>query len=673
MTTTEAETNVAIRELSFNTIRTLAMDAVQKANSGHPGTAMSLAPVAYALYRDVMSLDPSDPHWANRDRFVLSCGHACMLQYATLHLAGYDVTLEQIEHFRQFGWPLAGHPEYGHVPGIEISTGPLGQGISNAVGMAIGERMRAARYNRPEHEIFDHHTYTIVSDGDMEEGISGEASSIAGHLGLGKLTAIYDKNHISIEGDTALAFTEDVAKRYEAYNWHVQSLDDGFTYEALLAALAAARAVTDRPSMIVIRTHIAWGAPHAEGTAGAHGSPLGEEEIRLTKRVYGWPEDAHFLVPDEVAEHMSRVDDGAELHAAWSVRYDAWKTAHPELAGEFERTLEGRLPDGLEAAIPTFDADAKGIATRAAGGKVLNAIAATMPELVGGSADLAPSTSTLFKDGGSISKDDFSSRNFHFGIREHAMGAIVNGLTVYGGFRVFGSTFLTFSDYMRGAVRLAALMELPATWVWTHDSVWLGEDGPTHQPVEHLAALRAIPHLHVIRPADANETSFAWRAALERTDGPTALILTRQGLPTVDRSSHGAAEGVLRGGYVLADADGTPDAIVIATGSEVTDALTARATLKEAGIDVRVVSLPCWERFREQDDAYRESVLPAAVTARVSLEAAVTFGWLEWVGPAGRSIGIDHFGASGPGETVARAFGISPDSVVDAVKELVNA
>ncbi len=672
MTTTEVAADVEVRELSFNTIRTLAMDAVQKANSGHPGTAMSLAPVAYALYRDVMALDPTDPHWANRDRFVLSAGHACMLQYAALHLAGFDVTIEQIENFRQYGHPLAGHPEYRNVPGVEISTGPLGQGIGNAVGIAVAERMRAVRFNRPDHEVFGHYTYTIVSDGDMQEGISSEASSIAGHLGLGRLIAIYDQNHISIEGDTALSFTEDVGKRYEAYDWHVQRLQDGFTYEELLAAIEAARAETDKPSMIVIRTHIAWGAPHAQDTAESHGSPLGEEEIRLTKRIYGWPEDAHFLVPDEVREHMSRVEDGAELHAAWNERYEAWKAAHPDLAADFERTFEGRLPDGLDDAFPVFEADEKGIATRAAGGKVLNAIAATMPELVGGSADLAPSTSTLMKDYGSIEKGDFSGRNFHFGIREHGMGALLNGLTVYGGFRGFGATFLTFSDYMRGAVRLSALMELPVTWVWTHDSVWLGEDGPTHQPIEHLAALRAMPFLHVIRPADANETSYAWRAALERTDGPTALILTRQALPTVDRATHGSAEGLLRGGYVLADADGEPDAIVIATGSEVTDALTARATLLESGIDVRVVSLPCWERFRDQDDAYRDSVLPAAVTARVSLEAAATFGWSEWLGPRGRAIGIDEYGASGPGKTVARALGISPDAVVDAVKELVG-
>ena len=659
------------REQAIDTIRTLAMDSVQKANSGHPGTAMALAPVAYELYRNVLRIDPGETHWPDRDRFILSAGHACILQYAALHLTGFDLSLDDLKQFRQYESKTPGHPEYSHTPGIETTTGPLGQGVGNAVGMAVAEAMLAARYNRPGHEIVNHRTYSICSDGDLMEGVSAEASSIAGFLKLGKLTLIYDDNHITIEGDTSLAFGEDVGRRYEAYGWHVQRFDDSWTVESLQEALRQAEA-DERPSLIILRTHIAVGAPNAQDTAEAHGAPLGEEEVRLTKRAYGWPEDAQFLVPDEVYRHMDRREDGARLSAEWRERFEAYRAEYPELAAEFERTQRKELPADWEAAIPTFDPDEKGIATRAAGGKVLNALADAVPELVGGSADLAPSTSTLMKQYGSVAPGAMDGRNFHFGIREHGMGSLLNGLTAHEGLLGFGATFLIFSDYMRPAVRLAALMRLQVKYVWTHDSVWLGEDGPTHQPIEQLMSLRMIPGLHVLRPADANETAQAWRAALLYKDGPSALALSRQALPTLDRSRFGSADGVLRGAYVLADTDGTPDAIVMASGSEVHDALAARDTLAEQGVNVRVVSMPCWELFEEQDQAYRDSVLPPEVTARVSIEAGTTFGWERWLGSGGRAVGIDRFGASAPGKVVARNLGISPDAVVEAVRDLVG-
>jgi transketolase len=661
----------SVRKQAIDTIRTLAMDAVQKANSGHPGTAMALAPVAYHLYRDVLRIDPVDTKWPDRDRFILSAGHACMLQYAALHLAGFDLTLDDLKSFRQYESKTPGHPEYSHTPGVETTTGPLGQGVGNAVGMAVAERMLAARYNRPGHEIVDHYTYTICSDGDLMEGVSAEASSIAGFLKLGKLIAIYDDNHITIEGDTSLAFAEDVGARYEAYGWHVQRFDDTWTYETLADAVKAAQA-DERPSMIILRTHIAEGAPNAVDTAEAHGAPLGEEEIRLAKRAYGWPEDEHFLVPDEVRQHMDRREDGARLSAEWGERFEAYRREHPELAAEFERTQRRELPEGWEAAVPTFTPEDGDLATRASGGKVLNALAEAIPELVGGSADLAPSTSTLMKKYGSVEAGGFDGRNFHFGIREHGMGSLLNGLTAHEGLLGFGATFLIFSDYMRPAVRLAAIMRLQVKYVWTHDSVWLGEDGPTHQPVEQLMTLRMIPGLVMMRPADANETAQAWRAAMLYKDGPVGFALSRQKLPTLDRSQFGAAEGVLRGAYVLADTEGTPDAIVIGTGSEVHDALAARETLGEQGVRVRVVSMPSWELFAMQDEAYRDSVLPPDVTARVSIEAGTTFGWERWIGPGGRAVGIDRFGASAPGKTVARNLGVSPDAVVAAVQDLVG-
>jgi transketolase len=662
-----------VQTLSIDTIRCLAMDAVQKANSGHPGTAMSLAPVAYALYAETMKHAPDQPDWPDRDRFVLSAGHACILQYAALHLTGYDLTMDDLKAFRQWGSKTPGHPEWRHTPGVNVTTGPLGQGVGNAVGMAIAEEMLATRYNRPGHEVVDHRTFAICSDGDMMEGVSGEASSIAGFLGLGKLCMIWDDNHITIEGSTDLAFREDVATRYEAYGWHVQRIDDGWTLDTLREALAAADAETDRPSFIQLRTHIAWGAPHAQDTAKAHGAPLGDEEIRLTKQGYGWDPDKTFFVPDGVYEAMDQRSRGGEAHRDWHGRLDAYRAAHPELAAEFERVLHGTLPEGWEQGLP----DLSGVgsqATRESSSACINGLAATLPELVGGSADLAPSTNTLIEGAGSIAHHAFSGRNFHFGIREHAMGAIMNGVDAHGGLRIFGATFLQFSDYMRPAVRLAALQKLPAIYVWTHDSIGLGEDGPTHQPIEHYAALRAIPNLRFVRPGDPVETVEAWRYAIERQDGPTALALTRQKLAVIDRARYAAASGVQRGAYVLADDEGgAPDVILIGTGSELQLALDAREQLADTGKRIRVVSAPCIEHFLEQDSAYRESVLPPGVWRRVSVEAGVAFGWSRLVGDRGRSISIEHYGASAPAPTIYEHFGITADAVAAAARELLQA
>jgi transketolase len=662
-----------VETLSVDTIRCLAMDAVQKANSGHPGTAMSLAPVAYQLYAEIMRHAPDSPEWPDRDRFVLSAGHACILQYAALHLTGYDLTMDDLKAFRQWGSKTPGHPEWRHTPGVNVTTGPLGQGVGNAVGMAIAEQMLAARFNRPGYEVVDHRTFAICSDGDMMEGVSGEASSIAGFLGLGKLCMVYDDNKITIEGPTGLAFGEDVAARYEAYGWHVQRLDDSWTMETLRAAFAAAEAETDRPSFISLRTHIAWGAPHAQDTAKAHGAPLGEDEIRLTKQAYGWDPDKTFYVPDGVYEHMDQRSRGGEAHRDWHTLIDAYRGEHPELAAELDRVQHGTLPEGWESGLP----DLSGVgsqATRESSSACINGLAKTVPELVGGSADLAPSTNTLIEGSESIAHHSFGGRNFHFGIREHAMGTILNGMDAHGGFRVFGATFLQFSDYMRPAVRLAALQKFPVTYVWTHDSIGLGEDGPTHQPIEHYAALRAIPNLRFVRPGDPTETVEAWRLAIERTDGPTALALTRQKLAVIDRSRYAAASGVRKGAYVLADDEGgAPDVILIGTGSELQLALDARDLLSDTGKRVRVVSAPCIELFLEQDAAYRESVLPQAAWRRVSVEAGVAFGWSRLVGDRGRSISIEHYGASAPAPTIYEHFGITAEAVASAARELLQA
>jgi transketolase len=659
-----------IDELCINTIRTLAMDAVQKANSGHPGTPMALAPLAYTLYTRVMRHNPANADWPGRDRFVLSCGHASMLLYASLYLCGYGLTLEDIESFRQIGSPCAGHPEYRHAAGIEATTGPLGQGISTCVGLALAERMLAARFNRDGHEVIDHHTFTIVSDGDFEEGISGEASSIAGHLGLGRLIAFYDDNHISIEGNTSLAFSEDVGARYEAYGWHVQHLGEDISVERLEHAAQAAIAVADRPSLIICRTHIAIGAPHKQDTAGAHGSPLGEDEIRLTKEVYGWPLEPAFHVPVEALEHFrATIAAGEAAEAEWNERFAAYRGAHPQLAAELEAIFERRAPTLPAGFLKRFDAGSK-MATRKASEEVLQVAAAAVPyALIGGSADLAPSTLTLMGEG-SVERGSYGERNLHFGIREHSMGAIVNGL-VLSGFRAFGATFLVFSDYMKGSIRLAALMRIPTIFCYTHDSIGVGEDGPTHQPIEQLAALRATPNINVVRPADAHETALAWSFALSATETPTVLALSRQSLVVLEPElvPHDAIE---RGAYVLRECEGAPELVLIASGSEVGLCVSAADELAASGSAVRVVSMPCMDRFETLDAAQREAVLGPPGTARIAVEAASPFGWDRWVGERGAIIAMRSFGASGPEAAVYEHFGITTGAIVEAARALLG-
>jgi len=678
MTATDSAT--ALDELCVDTIRTLSMDAVQKASSGHPGTPMALAPVAYVLFTRVMRHAPGDPGWPNRDRFVLSAGHASMLLYSTLFLTGYDVSLEEdIERFRQLGSRAAGHPEYWHIPGIEVTTGPLGQGLSHAVGFALAERMLAARFNRPGYDVMDHHTFVIASDGDIEEGISSEASSLAGHLGLGRLIAFYDKNHISIEGDTALALSEDTALRYEAYGWHVQDLEEQIGLDDLERALRTAIEAEDRPSLIVIRTHIARGSPNKQDTAGAHGSPLGEEEVRLTKEAYGWDPDKHFYVPDEALSHCRRsIERGDELVAEWKQLMDRYAEAHPELAEDFERLVRRELPQGWDAEVPRFHASGTMTATRKSSQTVLQWAAARVPELVGGSADLAPSTLTHIEDGGDVEAGAYEGRNLHFGIREHAMGAIVNGLTLHY-LRGYGATFLIFNDYMRGSVRLAALMGCPSIFVYTHDSIGLGEDGPTHQPIEQLAGLRAVPGLSVVRPAGANETALAWRYAIATADRPTALVLSRQGVPTWNPAAI-PDDAIERGAYVLRDSfregspagESTPDLILISTGTEVHICNQAADLLEAGGIATRVVSMPCMEHFADQDKAYQDLVLPPACRARVSVEAAATFGWHRWVGDDGDTVGMETFGASAPAGALYKHFGFTAERVAESGRAVVE-
>ncbi len=662
----------ALDELCVNTIRTLSMDAVQRANSGHPGTPMALAPIAYLLYTRVMRHAPEAPDWPGRDRFVLSCGHASMLLYSTLYLSGYDVTLDQIERFRQLGSPCAGHPEYGHVPGVETTTGPLGQGISTAVGLALGERMLAARFNRDGHAPIANFTYFIASDGDMEEGIASEASSLAGHLGLGKLIGFYDDNHISIEGDTKLAFTEDVGARYEAYGWHVQNLHEDLALDTLQAAVTTARDVADRPSLIIVRTHIAPGSPNKQDTHGAHGSPLGEEEIRLTKEVYGFPSLEPFFVPEEALDHVREcVGRGRQMKADWDEAFEEYRAAFPNEAAELERMLARRLPDGFGADLPAKGPDAGMIATRKASQEIIQWAAAEVPELIGGSADLAPSTLTLIDGGGSVEAGTYGDRNLHFGIREHAMGAIVNGL-VLSGFRAFGSGFLIFSDYMKGSIRLAAIMGIPSTFVFTHDSIGVGEDGPTHQPIEQLVTLRATPNLDVVRPAGFNETALAWRHALRQTDRPTALALSRQGLPVWDPAEI-PDDAIERGAYVLRESDGgEPQIILMASGSEVHIADDAGKLLEADGVRVRLVSMPCLDRFAEQDQAYRDSVLPPAVRARVAVEAASPIGWHRWAGDLGDVVAMEGFGASAPAKALYEHFGFTGEAVAERARTVLS-
>jgi transketolase len=667
---TASSTTTNIDQLCIDTIRTLSMDAVQKANSGHPGAPMGLAPVAYTLYTRVMRHNPGNPSWIDRDRFVLSAGHASMLLYSTLFLTGYPMTLEDIKHFRQVGWPTAGHPERWDSPGIEATTGPLGQGISMSVGLALGERMLAARFNRDGHDVVDHFTFTIASDGDMQEGVASEASSLAGHLGLGRLIAFYDNNKIQLAGPTSQSFTEDVAKRYEAYEWHVQNVGEDLSVERLEEATRTAMAVQDRPSLIIVRSHIGYGSPHKQDSSAAHGSALGEDEVRLTKEVYGWDPDKHFYVPDEALTHFRRCcQRGSDLESEWQQRFDAYREAFPAEAEELEMIYAGRLPDGWDTGLPRFSADDKPVATRKASGDVIQWAAKAIPQLVGGSADLSTSNDTDIDGAGDVERGTYGGRNLRFGVREHAMGAIVNGLALQG-FRSYGGTFLTFSDYMRGAVRLSALMGLPCVWVWTHDSIGLGEDGPTHQPIEQLAALRAMPRLNVLRPADANETALGWRFALRSGNAPTAFALSRQNLPILDPDAI-PDDAIERGAYVLCDAEGgDPELILIGTGSEVSLCIEAADAIDD--LRVRVVSMPCMDTFTKADEAYREQVLPAACKARVAVEAASPFGWDKWIGPDGAFLGMETFGASGPAKDVYEHFGITAERVVSLGREAVE-
>lgn len=666
-------TNSTLAELCVNTIRTLAIDGVQKANSGHPGMPMGMADAAYVLWTQFLRHNPGNPDWADRDRFVLSAGHGSMLLYSLLHLTGYDLPLEQLKLFRQWGSLTPGHPEYGLTPGVETTTGPLGQGFANGVGMAIAEAFLAATFNRPGHEIVNHYTYAICSDGDLMEGISHEAASMAGHMKLGKLIYLYDDNHISIDGSTDLAYTEDRMKRFDAYGWHTQQID-GHNREAVAAAIKAAQVVTDKPSIIACRTTIGFGSPNKANTAKAHGEALGPDEVKLTKQAYDWDPDKEFYIPDEALAYFRQsLDQGAKWEAEWKERLEAYAQAYPAEAEQFRRALSGELPDGWEEALPVFPADAKGMATRAASGHVLNAIAPIIPTLIGGSADLAPSNNTFLKGYPVFADQSYAGRNFHFGVREHGMASALNGMAVHGGVFPYGGTFLIFSDYCRPAIRLAALSSFPTVFVFTHDSVGLGEDGPTHQPVEHLAALRAIPSLTVIRPADANETAQAWKVALEKRDGPVLLALTRQTLPVYDRSKMGDAAGLLKGAYVLLDAGRVyPDVILIATGSEVQLAVEAHTKLAEQGIAARVVSMPSWELFAQQSEEYRDAVLPPTVKARVAIEAAVPMGWERWVGAQGVVIGLDHFGASSPYKTIFQQFGFTTDNVVLRALETID-
>jgi len=679
----------AIEQLAINTIRTLSMDAVQAANSGHPGTPMALAPVAYLLFGEVMRYDPARPDWPGRDRFVLSCGHASMLLYSALHLAGVKqldaggrptgepaVSLDEIKRFRQLHGRCPGHPEQGETSGVETTTGPLGQGLGNSVGMAIAGRWLAENYHRPGFELFDYNVYALCSDGALTEGVGGEPASLAGHLKLSNLCWIYDDNGITIEGETSLAFSEDVATRFRGYGFHVVEVDDANDLDALRAALKTFQQTEDRPTLIIVRSVIAYGAPNAANTSEAHGAPLGEDEIRLAKQSYDWPADERFHVPDEVGEHFRETAGrrGAEASAAWDDRFEQYRAEHPGLATELEMIERRQLPQSWDAGIPTFDPDPKGVASRGSSGKVLGAVAAHIPWMLGGSADLAPSTKTLlgFDGAGDFGPGNHAGRNLHFGVREHAMAAVCNGMAL-SGLRAYGATFFVFTDYMRPSMRLAAIMKLPVLYVLTHDSIGVGEDGPTHQPVEHLAALRAMPNLLVMRPGDANEVAEAYRTLLPRNDAPAALVLTRQNLPTLDREKYAPAAGVHRGGYVLADApDALPEVILIGTGSELSLCVEAHEQLTAEGIKARVVSLPCWELFEEQSPAYRDEVLPPEVTARVGVEAGVALGWERYLGPAGRFIGMSGFGASAPYKELYEHFGITVENVVAAAKQILG-
>jgi len=665
---------IKLNELCVNTIRMLAIDGIQKANSGHPGMPMGAASMAYVLWTRFLKHNPLNPKWPDRDRFILSAGHGSMLLYSLLHLSGYDLSLEDIKNFRQWGSRTPGHPEYPLTPGVETTTGPLGQGFANGVGMAIAERFLAAHFNRPDHTIIDHYTYGIVSDGDLMEGISHEAASLAGHLGLGRLIYLYDDNHISIEGNTDITFTEKRTARFEAYGWHVQEVENGNDLDTIENAIIAAQKKDTRPSLIAVRTHIGYGSPNIQDTSKAHGEPLGPEEVKLTKKNLGWPLEPAFFIPDKALDYFRQaIDIGKELEDKWMARFSLYKETFHELAREFESWMSGGLPGNWDKDIPFFPADSKGIATRVASGTVLNAIAPYVPNLLGGSADLAPSNKTEVKNEEDFQADIYQGRNLRFGVREHGMGAILNGLALHGGVIPYGGTFLVFSDYMRPAIRLAALMGLRVIYVFTHDSIGLGEDGPTHQPIEQLAALRSIPDLVVIRPCDANETAEAWRYAIKSDKGPVALTLTRQGVPVLDRSSCSPAAELSRGGYILQDAqNGKPDLILIASGSEVKIAMEAAKKLQGKGVDARIVSMPSWELFERQPESYRRQVLDPDITARIAIEAGVSQGWYRYVGNNGEVITLDHFGASAPSGVLYEKFGITADHVIEKALAIIK-
>lgn len=654
-------------QLCVNTIRTLSIDAVEKANSGHPGMPMGMADAAYVLWTKFLKHNPKNPNWFDRDRFILSAGHGSMLIYSLLHLTGYEVSLEEIKNFRQMGSITPGHPEYGMTPGVETTTGPLGQGFGTGVGMAMAEHFMSAKFNKEGHNIVDHYTYAIVSDGDLMEGVSHEAASMAGHMGLGKLIYLYDSNSISIEGSTDLAFTEDVPKRFESYNWHVVEID-GHNHDEITAAIEEAQSVTDKPSIIVCKTHIGYGSPNKQDSESSHGSPLGEEEIKLTKEAYGWDPDKKFFIPEEaLAKFREEQEKGEKAENAWKEEVAAYEKAYTEEGKVFKAWVNRDLSSDLESKLPVFEEDAKGMASRAASGKVINAIKEIVPNLFGGSADLGGSTKTDIDGYGSYLPDNPTGRTIHYGVREHAMGAAVNGMALHGGLVPYGATFFVFTDYMRPAIRLAGLMKVPSIFVLTHDSIGLGEDGPTHQPIEHLASLRAMPNITILRPGDANETSHAWKAALENTTGPTLLVLTRQNLPTLSRTDKNSASLVSKGAYIYSDAEKeVPDAILIGTGSELHLAVEAKAKLADKGTDARVVSMPSWELFEKQDASYKESVLPKAVTNRVSIEAGATFGWERYIGAEGTAIGLNSFGESAPYEELFEHFGITTDAIVEA-------
>ncbi|MGK7873849.1 MAG: transketolase [Xenococcaceae cyanobacterium] len=662
----------SLEELCINSIRFLAIDAVEKANSGHPGLPMGAAPMAFVLWNRLMRFNPKNPAWFNRDRFVLSAGHGCMLQYALLYLTGYDsVTMDDIKQFRQWESKTPGHPENFMTKGVEVTTGPLGQGIANAVGFAMAEAHLAAKFNKPDCKIVDHYTYVILGDGCNMEGVSGEACSLGGHLGLGKLIALYDDNHISIDGSTDLSFTEDVGKRFEAYGWHVQHVENGNTdIDAIAKAIEAAKAVTDKPSLIKVTTTIGYGSPNKANTHDVHGAALGGDEVKATRENMGW-EYKEFVVPEDALNHFRKaVDRGAAYEEEWNQLFDEYKTKYPEEAAVLERMLSGKLPEGWDKSLPTYTPESKKDATRNQSGATLNALAGALPELIGGSADLAPSNKTLLKSSKDFQRGQYENRNLRFGVREHGMGAICNGIALHGsGLIPYGATFLVFTDYMRASIRLSALSHAGVIWVMTHDSVALGEDGPTHQPIEHVASLRAIPNLVVVRPADGNETSGAYKAAVERRDGPTLLALSRQGLPNLPGSS---IEKTTKGAYILSDSDGTPDIILIGTGSETELCLKAAEQLRGEGKKVRVVSMPSWELFEAQDEAYQESVLPKAVTKRLAVEAGSSFGWCRYVGGEGATISIDRFGVSSPGGVALEHFGYTVDNVVAKAKALLG-